>query len=523
MDSVFVVLKTNILFTVGFILTFFFFPFSLFSQAVKEINIEESGITPFLKQYPDSFSEDVQRNTILFCFNDSVGSFWYKIFVHTDCKIYFDIFPSRSASIYNYILYNRGADTSFRIAELNAAQPVRWNFYRDEMFVKGIGLSPSANKDYTIPSDSIKYYYHTSYHDAVEVKNGDILFLNIFPVKGKDCGHYLTINANNHSKRFQCIFESCYAEKLKFSKLSHYFYNSHAKEKKSVKPEENDFTLSRVRARRALFKKDSLDFSCIQPKNHVLLCSGILFDTLALFRSTNGRILQRYKSGDKNPVSVSGSGMQIAAQDMDSLKNIFTAYNKEKYAPVSKKQIGSFLPDSMKNTASLKSDSIVLSAIGRKMSVIQKDSLKDVYVLTEANRYAASRLSRIKSITDSSSHKVDITTGRIIPFAVSEVKAHFIVKDSLMNKPIEAEITYTRSKNSDSLIVAKDKSRFEIALRRNTKYHFVFSSIGYKNQEIYFATNDNLSSFSKDVHLTPCKPGENFVMDRIFFILTPMT
>ncbi len=41
--------------------------------------------------------------------------------------------------------------------------------------------------------------------------------------------------------------------------------------------------------------------------------------------------------------------------------------------------------------------------------------------------------------------------------------------------------------------------------------------MGYKSFEVYFVTDENLHAFTNEVYLSPCKAGDNFVMDKIYF------
>jgi len=186
-------------------------------EIAHDIVLEESGIHAVSNNASDSIVTDVQRNTVLYRLPDSVQSFWYKLFVKENCTITFEIFPTGAGNIYNFFLYKTTVKASVSEIEINGLKPIRANLFKDAMYSSGTGLSVSSTiiSDNSDSSISSKDFYHTPYHAAVTAKHGDVYFLNIYHVKGNDCGFRFSLNANNHSQKFRSIYPACYVEQLK--------------------------------------------------------------------------------------------------------------------------------------------------------------------------------------------------------------------------------------------------------------------------------------------------------------------
>ena len=418
MSPVFDALRIKLFFIAGSALQLFF-PSYLFSQNIKEITVEESGITYILKHYPDSLAEDVERNTTLFCCDDSAETFWYKIYIHKDCKVSFDIFPSGIDNIYNYELYSKANNLTPQDVAYNNIEPIRKNFYRDAMYITGIGLSTRACESSTVfpISDSSKYIYHTSYHDAVCPKKGDVLLLRIFHVKGTDCGHYFVLNINNNFRKFQSIHKSCYLEKIKATKVRYYVFRAPAT---------------------PLIKADDLFAHTINQNR--LTPSYIDSNINAAVRTGK----QKVTTAGEN------SGIKTKIISQDSIKHNTNERDDKKIKP----------------------DNFVFFPEKQKINYSEDTSV---------------------------------------------VKAEFIIKDSITHNIVEADIKELKHKNPDSIIVSAENGRYKLTLKKNIKYNFEFSSVGYKSKELFFVTTDTLFIFSRDIYLIPCKEGENFIMDKIYF------
>jgi len=203
----------------------FFTPFSVFSQIVnsnshrdyvREIIVEESGIHAISGNPGDTVVTDLTNNAVLYCYPDSVVSFWYKIYAKKDCEISLDIYPAEADNTYNFFLYKNRGDFNVRDVNEHTIYPIRANLFKDEMEATGTGLSRTSNIDYndTCSRTRIKQFYHTAYHGAVPALKGDVLLLNIYHIKGKDCGQQFIIQTNSQSQKFRSLYQSCYKKQL---------------------------------------------------------------------------------------------------------------------------------------------------------------------------------------------------------------------------------------------------------------------------------------------------------------------
>ncbi|MBI4930145.1 MAG: OmpA family protein [Bacteroidetes bacterium] len=312
----------------------------------KEISIDSNGIYSLSRNMSDTIITDIQTNTVIQCYPDGHESFWYKIRVKDDCEVTFQILPFGSENIYNFFLYQHNGDISpSEIKERNIA-PIRANLCKNEMAIAGTGLSITSAVNFYDASSKTKVqdFYYTQYHAPVLAKKGDVLILNVYHIKGVDCGYQFVLNANKHSQKFKSVYKSCYTEQLKKS-IS----------KKTLNP----------------------SFSIKIPQ----------------FVKTN-------------------------------------SVNEAPALPV----------------------------------------------------------------------------------------ATFITKDSAKRTIVEGEMArIVKNKTAGSKIPPAVKGQYQLALEKNTGYHLIFSSIGYKSLEVFFMTGDTAKSFTNDVYLLPCKEGDNFVMDKIYF------
>jgi outer membrane protein OmpA-like peptidoglycan-associated protein len=201
-------------------------PPCLFSQAsslpndgfeiTREIVVEESGIHPVSISLQDTIVVDLTHNAVLYCYPEGTASFWYKIYAKKDCEISFDIYPENVNNTYNYFLYKNKGD--FNVSDINANHifPIRANLFKDEMTTTGTGLSHSSNVNYedTCSNVKVKQFYHTAYHRVVPVIRGDVLLLNVYHIKGKDCGQQIILQANAQSQKFQSMYLTCYTAQV---------------------------------------------------------------------------------------------------------------------------------------------------------------------------------------------------------------------------------------------------------------------------------------------------------------------
>ena len=189
---------------------------------VNNIIIEETGIYAASKDIFDTIHVDGMNNTVLYDYPNDINSFWYKIYVTVDCKVTFEIFPSGPDNRYNYFLYQKRGDLSTEEIYATDSEPVRASLYEDNMN-KGIGLSlsSSVSSNDSCPRNIGDIYYHTRYQSALSVRAGDILLLNIYHLKGNDCGQRFVLKDNKHSRDFKSLYESCYNDQAAVKKIEH--------------------------------------------------------------------------------------------------------------------------------------------------------------------------------------------------------------------------------------------------------------------------------------------------------------
>jgi hypothetical protein len=180
----------------------------------REIVVEESGIHAISRNSTDTIVMDLDNNAVLYCYPDSTLSFWYKIYAKKDCEISFDIFPDNADNTYNFFLYKNKGDFNINDIRENNIYPVRANLFKDEMAGTGTGLSHSTSIDYRDTSSKVreKQFYHTAYHSAVPAIKGDVFLLNIYHIKGTDCGQQFVLQTNIQSQKFQSLYKTCYSK-----------------------------------------------------------------------------------------------------------------------------------------------------------------------------------------------------------------------------------------------------------------------------------------------------------------------
>lgn len=189
-----------------------------FLQKPKEIYIsnhlliDSTGIQALSKNPTDTIMTDVMSRTIFYCVPDSTESFWYKMYIESDCEITFSIYPSGQDNIYNFFLYKHSHDITPEEIKGKGIAPFRANLCKNEMSKEGTGLSfASAINFYDASSKTlVKDFYYTYYHAPVKAKKGDVLILNVYHIKGDDCGYTFNLNANEYSQTFKTLYRSCY-------------------------------------------------------------------------------------------------------------------------------------------------------------------------------------------------------------------------------------------------------------------------------------------------------------------------
>ncbi len=202
----------------------FVWPNVLFGQSakgkgnviVREISLEASSILPVSINISDTIVKDVLNNAVLYCYPDDYESFWYKIVVKAECEVTFEIFPENSDNTYNYFLYKNTGDLSVMDIETKNIYPIRANLFKDKMEKSGTGLSRSVQINYNDTSSMARarQFYHTAYHGGVPVKPGDILMLNVYHIKGTDCGQTFVLKTEKTTQKFRSLYKTCYKRQV---------------------------------------------------------------------------------------------------------------------------------------------------------------------------------------------------------------------------------------------------------------------------------------------------------------------
>ncbi len=344
----------------------FVLSFTIYSQgnqekvaAVKEMIINDNTIRALSQNSTDSIVFESRDSTSVFCYSDYVESFWYKMYVNTDCDFTFLIKPSSIDNIYNFFLYQYEGNISL-VELLNKQIPaVRANLCKEPM-MDGTGLSATSSVSYNDPKSKSKQkdFYSTPCHAKLPLKKGSVLFLNVYHIKGQDCGFELLLNTNTCTQKVKSIYRLCYSDLMPTAKT-----------------------------------KKCLNVSPL-----------------------NGSV----------PI----------------LKN-----NNQPLA--------------------------------------------------------------LSKITNSSNPSSKLVFSKVI----------FSIKDSLRHSLMDADILWIKKrKGIKSNNHIEEKGKIEMVIEPQMQYQVIFSSVGYKNRSLFFSTGDTLVNLKMEIIMEPYKQGDNFVMDKIYFI-----
>lgn len=139
-------------------------------------------------------------------------SFWYHIKVYQACKIEFVINPLGKENWYNFFIYKDPKEGVFCENLFNyKIVPIRTNLLKENM-EGGVGLS--SGKEVIVQNatnaEKWEYVYHTAYHNPIEAKAGEDYYINVYHVKGNDCGHQLQLNIDGYYQGFTTVHHHCY-------------------------------------------------------------------------------------------------------------------------------------------------------------------------------------------------------------------------------------------------------------------------------------------------------------------------
>ncbi len=128
---------------------------------------------------------------------DSVAqpSFWYKIIFDKDCDFEFTLFPLMNEDRYDFFLYKIEGNTFF----CEALQENRIVSLNDYKFIKS----------YTDNDQSAAFRASLVHIKPIPIKAGDAIYLEVFAVKGKDCGHIFDCRTSESSLVTKVINDRC--------------------------------------------------------------------------------------------------------------------------------------------------------------------------------------------------------------------------------------------------------------------------------------------------------------------------
>ncbi|MFH1320339.1 MAG: OmpA family protein [Bacteroidota bacterium] len=162
-------------------------------------------------------------NQVIFYKESDKYTFWYKLIIQGDCRLTFDIFPTDPNDIYNFFLYKYEGDNFCHGIINKNILPVRANLFRNKINMTGTGLTstPSTrdglrdeqgqyNDAETLRTDGISYFYHSSHHEFIDTKAGDVYYLNIYHTLGDDCGHFFYLKACSGPAKIQATHKPCF-------------------------------------------------------------------------------------------------------------------------------------------------------------------------------------------------------------------------------------------------------------------------------------------------------------------------
>lgn len=181
-------------------------------ENAMNVLVTESGVLPVLNENRRVL--EGENNEFLTFFDDEgEKSMWYRLIIDADCKISFNIFPTSPVTGYSFFVYKLYGKSEFCEQIIDRKiEPVRSNLYRRSMGIEGIGLSENYTGSY---SDSIfaldrNLLYYTAYHPHLDAKANEIYYINIYRVRGDDCGHLMEFQACGNSTDFRTINLSCF-------------------------------------------------------------------------------------------------------------------------------------------------------------------------------------------------------------------------------------------------------------------------------------------------------------------------
>jgi hypothetical protein len=122
-------------------------------------------------------------------------SFWYKVTFNQDCSFKFNLFPAVEQDLYDFYLFKIGGNQDFcdALADENI-EPC---------------YAERENRVYTDTEQSEIFRASLINVKPIEVKAGDAIYLEVFSVKGNDCGHILDFQTDESSFVVKILNDHC--------------------------------------------------------------------------------------------------------------------------------------------------------------------------------------------------------------------------------------------------------------------------------------------------------------------------
>ena len=199
------------------------FSFLLFTIAIRGQSLAgkeclHPTIVKFYPNGPQVLSEEGVLNydhkeQVMVGYHDgNTESKWYKFIAAFDFKFSFKIWSDNPASHYGFFVYKK-ENSGFFCDNLarGLSKPVESVIFKEKIGILGIGILPTVNHELT---DTLKYnkstlLYDVPYKNAIDVKKGDTLFLNVYRYAGDDCGHHIWISTNEFVSKLRCLSNVC--------------------------------------------------------------------------------------------------------------------------------------------------------------------------------------------------------------------------------------------------------------------------------------------------------------------------
>lgn len=124
-------------------------------------------------------------------------SFWYKIVFDKDCDFEFTLFPLMNEDRYDFYLYKVEGNAFFCDA-LEGQRVISLNHYK-------------YIKSYTDNDQSEAFRSSLVHIKPIPIKAGDAVYLEVFAVKGRDCGHIFDCRTSESSLVTKVINDNCSA------------------------------------------------------------------------------------------------------------------------------------------------------------------------------------------------------------------------------------------------------------------------------------------------------------------------